>query len=113
MFPISIIGLTLSRIMVLTYHGALTISTDKPSPRVYRPPQLTWRWVFVESVPPFECRVVEMDDMTRKVGNFKAERAIKLWAECLAANKWPGYPRKIETMEYRDWAADRWLEIEV
>lgn len=86
---------------------------EGPPTRVYHPPQLTWRWVFMESEPPFECRVVEMDDMTRKIGMLKAARAIALWAQCLKDNKWPGYPRKIEQLEYRDWAADKWLEIEI
>lgn len=71
-----------------------------------------WLWVFAETKPPFEARVVEMGNTTRHYGDHKAAFAIERWRECLAANRWPGYPREIEQFEYPQWASDRWDDVE-
>ena len=63
-----------------------------------------FRWIFVESSEPFEARVFEADETTRVIGERRCEFAISKWHECLTANSWPGYPRKIETAQYPDWA---------
>lgn len=71
-----------------------------------------WMWVFAEVKPPFECRVIELDGATRTMGDKKAAYAIELWRRCLAQNEWPGYPRKIERIEYNHFAEARWLARE-
>jgi PDDEXK-like uncharacterized protein DUF3799 len=65
-----------------------------------------FRWIFVESSEPFEARVFEADETTRTIGERRAEFAIAKWHECLTTNSWPGYPRKIETPNYPDWAIE-------
>lgn len=71
-----------------------------------------WLWIFAESKPPFEARVVELDGAARAMGDRKAAFAIELWRQCLAAKRWPGYPRKIERLEYPVWAESQWMARE-
>jgi hypothetical protein len=71
------------------------------------------RWVFVEDEEPFESRIIELDATTRALGERKCSWAIETWKRCLWANDWPGYPRKIERLEYPAWAENAWLAREV
>jgi hypothetical protein len=66
--------------------------------------RLKWRWCFLETEPPFEARIIEMDGATRAYGDRKAALAIEKWRKCLAENKWPGYPRVIEHLDYAAWS---------
>lgn len=66
--------------------------------------RVKWRWAFLESEPPFEARIVEMDGATRAFGDRKAALAIAKWDRCLTANEWPGYPRAVERIDYPVWA---------
>lgn len=75
--------------------------------------RIAWRWVFIEDEAPFESRVVEMDAMSRAFGDRKAALAIKIWHKCLAENRWPGYPREIERLEYPALAESAWLAREM
>jgi hypothetical protein len=72
-----------------------------------------FRWVFVETTEPFEVRVVMGDPTTLALGDRKAATAIEIWRRCLEANDWPGYPRRIERVEYPPWAEAQWLEREL
>jgi hypothetical protein len=75
--------------------------------------RFAWRWVFVEDEEPFESRIIELDATTRALGDRKCSWAIETWKRCLWANDWPGYPRKIERLEYPAWAENAWLAREV
>lgn len=66
--------------------------------------RIKWRWVFVETEAPFEARIIEMDGATRAYGDRKAALSIEKWRKCLAENKWPGYPRIIDHVDYADWS---------
>jgi hypothetical protein len=66
--------------------------------------RVKWRWVFVETEAPFEARIVEMDGATRAYGDRKAALSIAKWRKCLAEDKWPGYPRVIEHIDYAAWS---------
>ena len=75
--------------------------------------RVKWRWCFVESEPPYECRVVEADNTTMTMGAKRAAYAVELWRQCMASNHWPGYPARIERLEYAPWAEARWIEREM
>ena len=75
--------------------------------------RIRWRWCFVESEPPYECRVVEADNTTMTMGAKRAAYAVELWRQCMASNQWPGYPSRIERLEYSPWAETRWIEREM
>lgn len=52
------------------------------------------RFLFLvqESFEPFRCYFVENSNARSELAAHKIARARRLWAECLKANKWPGYP---------------------
>src|ERR1035437_7583389 len=72
-----------------------------------------FRWVFVETEPPFEVRVIKADATTLAMGDRKAATAIAKWQRCKKSGEWPGYPRTIERIEYPPWAETQWLEREI
>jgi exodeoxyribonuclease VIII len=53
-----------------------------------RPPMV---WVVVEKSAPHLVAVHALDDVTRLVARELAAKARRIYAECLAANDWPGY----------------------
>ena len=75
--------------------------------------RIEFRWIFVETEPPYEIRVIEADATTLEFGRRKAERAIWLWADCMETGYWPGYPRDIAKITYPSWAESAWLEREM
>lgn len=74
--------------------------------------RLKWRWIFVEAAAPFECRVIEADAMTLEIGDRKAALAITKWHKCTEANEWPGYPARVDRLEYPEWAYGQWIDHE-
>ena len=71
-----------------------------------------FRWVFVETDPPYEVRVVEADATTLAIGARKAALAIEKWRKALEHNLWVGYPRHITRSFYPVWAEEQWLQNE-
>lgn len=72
-----------------------------------------FKWIFVETEPPYEIVVKEIDSTTLEYGRRKAEFAIAKWARCLASGKWPGYPRVVSRTSYPAWAESAWLDREL
>jgi len=75
--------------------------------------RIEFRWIFVETEPPYEIRVIEADATTLEFGRRKAERAISTWAMGMETGYWPGYPRGIGKITYPAWAENAWLEREM
>jgi|ERR1017187_4185309 hypothetical protein len=73
----------------------------------------SFRWVFVETEPPFEVRVIRADATTIALGDRKAACAIAKWRRCLESGVWPGYPRTIERIDYPSWCETQWLDREM
>lgn len=72
-----------------------------------------WRWIFLEQDEPYEARVVEPDGEVLAHGDRLAALAIEKWRSCLAADEWPGYPRRIERLGMPTWAETRLVEREL
>lgn len=72
-----------------------------------------FRWIFVEQDEPHEVRVIQADGATLALGDKKAAFAIELWRRCMEAKSFPGYPRKIQRIDYPAYAETRWLEREL
>lgn len=66
------------------------------------------RWVYLvqETYPPYACSFIRMSDAFLALSRDKTERAIKLWAECVTADKWPAYPNTIEEIDAPLWMTD-------
>jgi hypothetical protein len=74
------------------------------------PPQ--WRWIVVETSPPYGLSVVEPSPAVLELADAKVDAALKLWAECLERDVWPGYPTRVATAELPAWEEARWLARE-
>jgi hypothetical protein len=49
-----------------------------------------FRWVFAETVPPFDVRSIYMEMGLAMAGKRKWREANRIWAQCLATGIWPG-----------------------
>jgi hypothetical protein len=72
----------------------------------------SWRWIVVETSPPYGLSVVEPGPAVLELADAKVDAALKLWAECLERDSWPGYPTKVATAELPAWEEARWLARE-
>lgn len=71
-----------------------------------------WRYIAIETSPPFALSVISLMPAALALGEAKVERALKLWRQCLEADSWPGYPRKVCYADTPTWEEMRWLEKE-
>lgn len=71
-----------------------------------------FRYVVIETYPPFALSVVDLAPSALALGEAKVQRAIDLWASCLEADSWPGYDRRVASIEVPTWAEMQWLERE-
>jgi hypothetical protein len=56
-----------------------------------------------EQQAPYACSLVGLDPAMQDLASRKVNRAINLWADCLAKDRWPGYPRHIAYAEPAAW----------
>lgn len=61
-------------------------------------------FVFQEKTPPYLVTVAEPDATAIRVGRRKNHRALEVYAECAAANTWPGYTDDVELISLPPWA---------
>lgn len=74
--------------------GVRTIAED------YEP---TFVFLAQEISPPYACSLVSLSNAYRAIGQQKVERALGLWKQCTATNKWPSYSTRIAYAEPRPW----------
>lgn len=68
-----------------------------------------WRWIVVETKPPFVVSIVEPSADMLAIGNAKLDRALEMWRDCLASGLWPAYGREVHIAEPPSWEL-RWLD---
>lgn len=79
---------------------------------------LTGEWlpfihVFVESEQPHIVHVTRLDDEFLAIGSEMNDKALTLFAECVAKDEWPGYnPDGITFIGAPGWLANEYLEME-
>lgn len=71
-----------------------------------------WRWIVVSQDEPHDVRIIEATRDCISAGDRKAARAISKWSHCLVTDEWPGYPLRVETVEYPAYSFARLLEEE-
>lgn len=71
---------------------------------------LSYRWVVVEVTPPFALSVCTPDSVMLDIANDKVDRAIALWRQCLANDRWPAYTTDVARLEPPAYAEAAWLE---
>jgi hypothetical protein len=72
----------------------------------------SFRFIFQEKSAPFEVCLVELGPDSLELASRKTKRAREIWAECLSADVWPGYPAGIHRVDLPSWAVEKWLERE-
>jgi hypothetical protein len=63
--------------------------------------------LFAEPEPPFAVWPARFSGDMRHLGETRWQRAVDLWATCMAAKLWPGYADEIATLEAPAWALSR------
>jgi hypothetical protein len=71
-----------------------------------------FRWVVVETSPPYAVSVIEPGPDVLTIGMKKALYARNLWRDCLQHDRWPGYPAEVVRAGLPAWEETRWLEKE-
>lgn len=71
-----------------------------------------FRWVVIETTPPYALSVVAPGPDVLTVGRKKVDYAIELWRRCLADDHWPAYPTEVAYAELPAWEEARWLAVE-
>lgn len=70
----------------------------------------TFRWVIVETTPPYALSVVAPAPDMMELGHRKIQHAIDIWRRCLATDRWPGYPDQVCWANAPDYELARWLD---
>lgn len=60
--------------------------------------------IFQEKTAPYVVTVVEPDAEALRIGRARNERALRIYAECVATDTWPGYAGDIELISLPKWA---------
>lgn len=68
-----------------------------------------FRWVVVETAPPYALSVVSLAPQALAVADDQVSVAIRLWRECLETDVWPGYPTRTCYAEMPAWLETAWL----
>ncbi len=63
-----------------------------------------YAFVTQEKTPPYLCAVRVLSDDFLDGGRMIYRRALRKFADCVAADKWPGYADGVETIPYPPWA---------
>jgi len=71
-----------------------------------------WRWVVVETAPPYALSVITPSAAVLAIGEAKWEKAVVLWRDCLERDHWPAYPTELHVAELPPWIESAWLERE-
>lgn len=78
--------------------------------------QPRFRWIVVETVPPYACSVVELSDQDMFAAEVKVDAALEIWRECMESGRWPAYPNEVHVAHAPGWAKaerDEWAEVDV
>jgi hypothetical protein len=68
----------------------------------YRPPEFLF--VVIEQKAPHGVSVVTAAPSLGEIASAEVDRAVALWARCLSADRWPGYPNRTAYVEAPAWA---------
>lgn len=65
---------------------------------------LEYWFIVVEKSPPHASRVMKLATEAIQLGRDRLREYLKLYAECLEANRWPLYPTTVPTVSVPPWA---------
>lgn len=67
-------------------------------------------WIVQESSEPYAVSFIAMSELLRTFAQERFEMAVSIWADCLARNRWPGYPARVRQVDAAPWALAQWEE---
>lgn len=67
-------------------------------------------FIVQEDKPPYLCSFISLDPAFIEMGNQKVDYGKFIWKQCLAENKWPGYPNQVCTIDMPGYAMTQWDE---
>lgn len=70
-------------------------------------------FIFQEKPEPNEVTLIRLSGSFRDVGQTRAARARRIWAECVTSNHWPGYPAGIHEVDAPAWLIEREFQEEM
>jgi len=71
-------------------------------------------FVVQEKTPPYLVAVYQLDTAALMIGAYRNRRALRIFAECTASGRWPGYSNDIETVSLPAWVEKRaWEDDEL
>ncbi len=71
-----------------------------------------FRWVVVETSPPYALSVISPKPTLLELGNSKVEHALRLWRECMEKDEWPAYEPRVWWADAPAWELERWFATE-
>lgn len=77
------------------------------------PAQRKFLFVVQETEVPYALNVVELGADTLIMGRKQLDAAFEIWARCIKADRWPGYPLQVVKPEYPGWHEQQWLDREI
>jgi hypothetical protein len=69
--------------------------------------------LFVETKPPYGTQAFNLSDAWADSAWSECEKAMAIFARCVAANKWPGYQRQSKGLLPPAWLINRRLEVDL
>lgn len=64
-------------------------------------------FIFQESTPPHDIRIVELPDSVIDMGRVKNAKAMDLFARGIETGEWPSYDREVVQLQMPQWMDDR------
>jgi PDDEXK-like domain of unknown function (DUF3799) len=77
--------------------------------------KVTPAYVFLcqETVKPYLCSLVGVDEHAFELGDAKVDAALNIWRGCVERGVWPGYPGRICYPDLPPWEENRWQDREI
>jgi len=72
-----------------------------------------FRWIAVETEYPYLVTVHEPDKAALENADARVDEALRIWADCLAADSWPGYPVTVNEVGPVPWERDSWADVDL
>lgn len=63
--------------------------------------------IAIEEAAPHGCRVYQIDELSIEFGRLAYRSALNTYADCLAADKWPGYTEEVQEIGISNWLVSK------
>lgn len=64
-------------------------------------------FIFQEKAAPHEVTLIALSGSFEDLGRNRAERARRIWGECVSSGHWPGYPAGLHEIDAPAWLIER------